>query len=86
MDFGLSEDQLLLEQTVRSFLADKVPIGRVRELREKDCPNDRTIYRELEPETPTAERTYRHLRLLPPLCRFDVIVFGFWRQHRRTRR
>ena len=44
MDFGLSEDQLLLEQTVRSFLADQVPIGRVRELREKDCPNDRALW------------------------------------------
>ena len=44
MDFGLSEDQLLLEKTVRSFLADQVPIERVRELREKDCPNDRTTW------------------------------------------
>ena len=44
MDFGLSEDQLLLEKTVRSFLADQVPIERVRELREKDCPNDRAIW------------------------------------------
>jgi alkylation response protein AidB-like acyl-CoA dehydrogenase len=44
MDFGLSEDQILLEQTVRSFLADQVPIERVRELREKDCPNDRSIW------------------------------------------
>lgn len=44
MDFGLSEDQLLLEQTVRGFLADRVPIERVRELREKDCPNDRAIW------------------------------------------
>jgi alkylation response protein AidB-like acyl-CoA dehydrogenase len=44
MDFGLSEDQQLLDQTVRSFLADQVPIERVRELREKDCPNDRAIW------------------------------------------
>jgi alkylation response protein AidB-like acyl-CoA dehydrogenase len=44
MDFGLSEDQLLLEQTVRGFLADQVPIERVRELREKDCPDDRAIW------------------------------------------
>jgi alkylation response protein AidB-like acyl-CoA dehydrogenase len=44
MDFGLSEDQLLLERTVRSFLADRVPIERVRELREKDCPNDRSLW------------------------------------------
>jgi alkylation response protein AidB-like acyl-CoA dehydrogenase len=44
MDFGLSEDQLLLDQTVRSFLADQVPIERVRELRSQDCPNDRAIW------------------------------------------
>jgi alkylation response protein AidB-like acyl-CoA dehydrogenase len=44
MDFGLSEDQLLLDQTVRSFLADQVSIERVRELRGKDCPNDRSIW------------------------------------------
>ena len=41
MDFGLSEDQLLLEETVRGFLADRVPIARVRELRDAPCPNDR---------------------------------------------
>ncbi len=44
MDFGLSEDQLLLDATVRRFLADQVPIERVRELREKNCPNDRAIW------------------------------------------
>lgn len=44
MDFGLSEDQLLLDSTIRSFLADQVPIGRVRELREKDWPKDRAIW------------------------------------------
>jgi len=44
MDFGLSEDQLLLEETVRRYLEDQVPIERVRELREKDCPNDRAIW------------------------------------------
>ena len=47
MDFGLSEDQLLLEETLRSFLADRVPINRVRELRGGDCPNDREIWRSL---------------------------------------
>ena len=31
MDFGLAEDQNLLEQTIRSFLADRVSIQRVRE-------------------------------------------------------
>ena len=44
MDFGLSEDQHLLEQTVRSFLADQVPIERVRELRENEAPNDRATW------------------------------------------
>ena len=47
MDFGLSEDQLLLEKTVRGFLADQVPIQKVRELRDKDCPNDRAIWQSL---------------------------------------
>ena len=44
MDFGLSEDQLLLERTVRGFLAEQVPIERVRALRERDCPNDRALW------------------------------------------
>jgi alkylation response protein AidB-like acyl-CoA dehydrogenase len=47
MDFGLSEDQLLLEETVRGFLKHRMPITRVRELREEDRPNDRKIWREL---------------------------------------
>jgi alkylation response protein AidB-like acyl-CoA dehydrogenase len=47
LDFGLSEDQVLLERTIRGFLADQVPILRVRDLREKDCPNDRGIWRAL---------------------------------------
>ncbi|MDH3212927.1 MAG: acyl-CoA/acyl-ACP dehydrogenase, partial [Myxococcales bacterium] len=47
MDFGLSEDQLLLEETVRGFLKDRVPITRVRALRDEDCPNDRKLWREL---------------------------------------
>ncbi len=51
MDFGLSEDQLLLEQTVRGFLADQVAIERVRDQRQKagskSCPNDRAIWSQL---------------------------------------
>ena len=47
MDFGLSDDQKLLDDTIRSFLADKVPITRVRELREEDCPNDRAVWKQL---------------------------------------
>jgi alkylation response protein AidB-like acyl-CoA dehydrogenase len=44
MDFGLSEDQVLLEETVRGFLADQVPIDRIRALRDEDCPIDRSIW------------------------------------------
>src|SRR5262245_37834397 len=47
MDFGLSEDQRLLEQSVRGWLRDNVPIARVRELRAAACPNDRAIWRGL---------------------------------------
>lgn len=47
MEFGLSEDQILFERTIRGFLADNVPIERVRELREKRCPNDRAIWQAL---------------------------------------
>jgi len=44
MDFGLSDDQKLLEETVRGFLSTTVPIERVRELRNLDCPNDRATW------------------------------------------
>ena len=44
MDFGLSEDQVMLEETIRSFLADQVPIEKVRELRDEACPVDRSIW------------------------------------------
>jgi alkylation response protein AidB-like acyl-CoA dehydrogenase len=47
VDFGLSDDQRLLEETVRAFLRDRVPIARVRELRDADCPNDRGIWKGL---------------------------------------
>jgi alkylation response protein AidB-like acyl-CoA dehydrogenase len=47
MDFGLSDDQRLLDETVRGFLADRVPIERVRELRHEACPNDRATWSEL---------------------------------------
>jgi alkylation response protein AidB-like acyl-CoA dehydrogenase len=47
MDFGLSEDQVLLEETVRGFLADQVSIARVRALRDEDCPVDRSIWKSL---------------------------------------
>ena len=47
MDFDLSDDQRLLEETVRGFLADRVPMERVRALRDAPCPNDRAVWREL---------------------------------------
>jgi len=47
MDFGLSDDQKLLEETVRGFLGERVPIGRVRELRAAPCPNDRALWKGL---------------------------------------
>ena len=47
MDFGLSDDQKLLEETARGFLADKVSIDRVRALREAEVWNDRDIWKEL---------------------------------------
>ncbi len=47
MDFGLSEDQILFEETLRGFLAEQVPIDRVRALRDESCPNDREIWSSL---------------------------------------
>ena len=47
MDFGLSEDQVLLQETIRSLLSDQVPIERVRALREESCPVDRRIWHSL---------------------------------------
>ena len=47
MDFGLSEEQQLLERTVRDYLAEQVPIERVRALREAACPLDRSIWQGL---------------------------------------
>jgi len=47
MDFGLSEEQQLLESTVRGALAAEVPIERVRELREAPFSNDRTVWKML---------------------------------------
>ena len=47
MDFGLSEDQVLLDETVRGFLKDRVPITRVRELRDEKCALDRGTWGQL---------------------------------------
>jgi len=47
MDFGLSDDQKLLDETLRGFLADAVPIARVRELRDKGGAPDRSLWKSL---------------------------------------
>ncbi len=47
MDFGLSEDQVLLEETVRGFLTETVPIERVRALRDDDCPVNSEIWKSI---------------------------------------
>ena len=47
MDFGLSEDQIMLDETLRSFLADQVSIEQVRAIREDSCPNQREIWKQL---------------------------------------
>lgn len=40
MDFGLSEDQLLLQDTVKRFLAEQCPTTRVREIMEGESGHD----------------------------------------------
>ena len=47
MDFGLSEDQKMLQASVTRLLAERVPITQVRKLREQGCRNDRAIWRGL---------------------------------------
>jgi len=47
LDFGLSDDQRLLDETMRAFLAERVPIERVRQLRDEACPLDRSIWQAL---------------------------------------
>jgi alkylation response protein AidB-like acyl-CoA dehydrogenase len=47
MDFGLSEDQLLLKDTVKRFLAEQCPTARVRKIMEGDDEQDRQLWREL---------------------------------------
>jgi len=44
MDFGLSEDQKLLDESVGRFLAEQVGTDRIRALREKGVRNDRAIW------------------------------------------
>ena len=47
MDFGLSQDQLLLKDTVKRFLAEKCPGERVRQIMESDSGHDEVLWRGL---------------------------------------
>ncbi len=47
MDFGLSDEQRLLQDVFRSYLAERVPIARVRELSEVDSPDWGALWSEL---------------------------------------
>jgi alkylation response protein AidB-like acyl-CoA dehydrogenase len=47
MDFGLSEEQRLLDDTVRRFLAERLPLARVRELRDAGESFDAGAWKEL---------------------------------------
>ena len=44
MDFGLSDEQQLLESTLRSMLDEQVPIARLRDLVEQDEPYDPEVW------------------------------------------
>ncbi|HSQ00976.1 MAG TPA: acyl-CoA dehydrogenase family protein [Candidatus Dormibacteraeota bacterium] len=47
MDFGLSEDQLLLKDTIRRFLAEQCPTTRVRQIMEGDAGLARRLWTQL---------------------------------------
>ena len=47
MDFGLSEEQVLLQETVRRFLAARCPTPRVREIMETPTAHDADLWRGL---------------------------------------
>jgi len=47
MDFGLSEEQRLLEQTMRRFLAEALPTARVREIMATETAHDPKLWRAL---------------------------------------
>ena len=47
MDFGLSEEQRLLEESVRRYLEAEVPITRVREIAETPTGHDRPLWQGL---------------------------------------
>ena len=44
MDFGLTEEQQLLKDTVRRFLADRCPTERVRQVMESDTGHDGELW------------------------------------------
>ena len=47
MDFGLSQDQVLLQNTVKRFLAEQCPPARVRQIMESPTGHDEAFWREL---------------------------------------
>jgi alkylation response protein AidB-like acyl-CoA dehydrogenase len=47
MDFGLSEEQRLLEDTIRRYLDSEAPIARVREIAETPTGHHRALWEEL---------------------------------------
>src|SRR4249920_476210 len=47
MDFALSEEQDLLQSTVRRFLADRCPTDRVRQIMETETAHDAGLWRGL---------------------------------------
>jgi alkylation response protein AidB-like acyl-CoA dehydrogenase len=46
VNFGLSEEQGLLDETVRRFLAERTPISRLRELRDDESVYDDGVWKE----------------------------------------
>lgn len=47
MDFGISQEQALLQQTVADFLAKECPVGRVRELFDAEAAHDPELWKGL---------------------------------------
>jgi alkylation response protein AidB-like acyl-CoA dehydrogenase len=47
MDFGLSEDQVLLKQTIRRYLGEQCPTTRVRAVMESDSGHDAALWQGL---------------------------------------
>ncbi len=44
MDFGLSEEQELLQETVRGFLAQECPVSKLREVFDGETGHDASIW------------------------------------------